>query len=693
MLGLVDFVLLGVFLSFYVGLFYNLPVLAAGVRDLRRKRILPKKTSSFEVELPSFSVILPVKNESKVVGRILEAVSGLNYPVDRFELVIVDDGSVDGTVEICREFAASHNNVKLLQRDVSRGKANALNHGLANSCGELVAIFDADNVPANDVLVRAAEHFRDPKVAAVQGRIHSINARENMLTQFIAYEDAVWCEAFLRGKEALGLFVHLRGCCEFIRRGVLESLGGFDETTLAEDIEISTRFIEQGHRIKYAADLRAWQESPDNLRGFLKQRTRWYRGHMEVALKYGRLMKHLNRRTVDAELTLSLPFIAIASFFLFTFASWGVFAALPLNNVLMICMVFSASATYILALLAGLALIYYSKPKQPKNLLWLPFVFGYWLLQSFLALYAGLLILLRRPRRWVKTEKSGMMACPEFAYEIAAPITPTCAVNEFTPIIVDPNSQHDSHVYVVLPCYNEEKNLPRLIEDIASEISDKFPFEIVAVDDGSVDKSGSMLKQLAKKYPLRVLCHERNMGLSAALRDGLSYVATSTRPNDFIITMDADNTHKACYIRNMLEVARQGADIVVASRYVSGGVQIGVSNNRILLSRYLNSLVYFLSGLRIKDSTSGYRCYRGAVLRKGQEKYNANFLSAKGFEVQVELIIKLGFLPSKIMEIPFELRYDRKNGKSKMPLLKTIQNYIILTPKIIIWRAQRALNN
>jgi len=131
---------------------------------------------------------------------------------------------------------------------------------------------------------------------------------------------------------------------------------------------------------------------------------------MEVALKYGKLLKHLNRQTLDAELTLSLPFIAIASFFLFTFASWGVFAALPLNNVLMICMVFSTSATYVLAVLAGIALIYYSKPKQPKNLLWLPFVFGYWCLQTFLAMYAALLILLRRPRKWVKTEKSGVVA-------------------------------------------------------------------------------------------------------------------------------------------------------------------------------------------------------------------------------------------------------------------------------------------
>jgi cellulose synthase/poly-beta-1,6-N-acetylglucosamine synthase-like glycosyltransferase len=354
------------------------------------------------------------------VNRLLESLSRLSYPADKFEIVIVDDGSVDGTVEACKRFATSHVNVKFLQRSVSLGKSSALNFGFKHSSGEIVAVFDADNVPAVDALSRAAEHFLNPGVAALQGRIHSINSHENMLTQFLAYEDAVWCEAFLRGKEKLGLFVHLRGCCQFIRRSALESVGGFDEESLAEDMEISARLTEQGQRIKYSGDVRTWQESPSSLKGFLLQRIRWYRGHMEVALKYGRFLKHLDRRTLDAELTLSLPFLAIASLFLFLLASWGVFASASFDVVLRTLMGLSTFTMFILVLLAGGALIYYSKPKRVKNLLWLPFVFGYWLAQSFVAVYAGLLILFRRPRRWVKTEKSGAVASPEFDLEAAA---------------------------------------------------------------------------------------------------------------------------------------------------------------------------------------------------------------------------------------------------------------------------------
>jgi len=417
-LSIVDFTLLFIFVAFYAGLFYNLPVLAAGVRDLQKNSTNKSgEHTDEEVALPYFSIIIPVTNEGPTIGRILKGLDCMQYPVDKFEIVVVDDGSVDGTAEICKEFASSHGNFKFLQRNQPTGKASALNYGLTHSGGGIVAVFDADNVPADDALLQAAEYFRDPEVAAVQGRIDSINSHENMLTRFLAYEDAVWSEAFLRGKDTLGLFVHLRGCCQFIRRGVLEDLGGFDEDTLAEDIEISARLTEKEHIIKYASTVRAWQESPSTLTSLLRQRTRWYRGHMEVALKYGKLLKNLNKRTLDAELTLFLPFLGIASLFLFMFASWGVFSALPFDAALNVLMVFSTFTTYILIFLAGFALIYVSKPKRVKNLLWLPFVFGYWCTQSFVAAYAAILILLHRPRKWIKTEKSGMVASPEFALE------------------------------------------------------------------------------------------------------------------------------------------------------------------------------------------------------------------------------------------------------------------------------------
>ncbi|MGE5637877.1 MAG: glycosyltransferase [Chloroflexota bacterium] len=419
--GIIEIGLICVFLFFYVGLFYNLPVLVAGVRDIRRRRsghldFKPK-------DLPYFSLLLPVKNEERVIGRLLEGFSHLNYPTDRFEVIIIDDGSTDRTSEICAEFARKANNVRFFRREVSYGKANALNYGLKFCHGDIVGVFDADNVVAKDILVNVVKYFDDVQVSAVQGRIHSINSHENMLTRFISYEDAVWSEAYLRGKEVLGLFVHLRGCCEFIRRGVLEKLGGFDERTLAEDIELSARMTGEGYKIKYASDVWAWQESPAHLRSFLKQRTRWFRGHLEVAFHYGRLLSRINRRTVDAEFTLFLPLVAIASMFSYWFASWAVLSAMQFDFLLRLFNLFSTACTSLLIVLCGLTLIWVTKPRNSRSLLWVPFVFGYWCLDSFLALYAVLLIVFRRPANWVKTEKSGTIASPEFALQEIGEIT------------------------------------------------------------------------------------------------------------------------------------------------------------------------------------------------------------------------------------------------------------------------------
>jgi len=258
----------------------------------------------------------------------------------------------------------------------------------------------------------------------------------------------------------------------------------------------------------------------------------------------------------------------------------------------------------------------------------------------------------------------------------------------FTPFVDSCNLQSNC-VYVVLPCYNEEENLSQLINNIISELNGAS-FEIIAVDDGSSDSSISLLESLSNKYPIHIIRHKKNRGLSSTLKDGLLYASALARPNDAIITMDADNTHNAQYIHFMLKALDQGAEIVIASRYYGGGSQVGVPKNRILLSKAANYFINCLTGLKVKDSTSGYRCYKASVLKKAEKEYNSNFINSKGFEVQVELLVKLGRIANKINEIPFKLRYDKKNGKSKMSLMHTILNYVLLSFKIISWRKNKS---
>ncbi len=410
--NIVELLLICIFLTVYVWALYNIPILVAGVKNLCNNRQKNQGKKLSKKSLPKFSIVVPVKNEEKVIGRLLAALSKLSYPIDKKEIIIVEDGSTDRTLDICLRYARENVGIRILHKPISNGKPSALNYAIKHAKGEIIGVFDADNVPAQNALLKACRYFEDLTVAAIQGQTLSINPKENMLTQFMSYEEAVWCEAYLRGKDVLKLFVHLKGSGQFIRRDVLEKLKGFDENVLSEDMEISAKLTENNFKIKYASDVRTWQESPCDLKTLFKQRTRWFRGTMEVAFRYGKLMAKPDRKRIDAEATLLGPFMLIASLMPYLAVFFAFFTVFPFNILWQATVQFATLTTSLTIFVSGLALIYISKPRRIKSVLWLPFIYFYWSLQAFIALYAALLILLRRPGKWVKTEKKGVIANP-----------------------------------------------------------------------------------------------------------------------------------------------------------------------------------------------------------------------------------------------------------------------------------------
>lgn len=399
------------FLIVYAWTLYQIPILAIGASRLRRclKKEVVEATHSVE-RLPVISIVVPVKNEERVVGRLLEALLRLDYPLEKREIIVVEDGSTDRTVEICEEYIKRFpHQIKLLRKPSSSGKPSALNYALKHVKGDIVAFFDADNIPETSALKKVVAYFNDSSVAAVQGMLCNININENLLTKLASYGEAVWCEAYLRGRDALGLFVYLRGSCQFIRRDVLIGLNGFDEESLSEDMELSVRLVRDGYKIKYATNVCSWQETPPRMRELFKQRTRWYRGTMQVALKHGGLIAKLSRRSFDAELTLIGPFILIGSLICCLSTPFMFLATLSSEFVLQLLTLLLIIGVSISLAIFGITLACTSKRRRIASMLLLPFMFFYWCLEAFIALYAVLLILLRRPPRWIKTEKTGSM--------------------------------------------------------------------------------------------------------------------------------------------------------------------------------------------------------------------------------------------------------------------------------------------
>lgn len=363
-------------------------------------------------ELPTVSIIVPVRDEERVVGRLLDALVRLDYPPEKREIIIVEDGSVDETVGICKEYARRYSDqVRLVRRSVSNGKPSALNYALKHVRNEIVAVFDADNVPELDALMKAVRYFEDSSVASVEGRACAINCAENMLTRFISYEEAVRYKAYIGGKDVLGLFVPLTGSCYFVRRSVIDEVGGWDAECLSEDMELGVRLWSKGYSIKYAPDVRSWQENPANLSQLFRQRMRWLRGCMEVALRYGKLVKKLDKKSVDVEVTLAAPYMFAICFLGYLMV---IYAFLVRNAFLMFMAQVASLFSLIPSFVFGIVLIYVTRPRKMRNLLWLPLIYAYWGLHSLITLYALIQIVLRRPRRWVKTTKKGVVTIHGF---------------------------------------------------------------------------------------------------------------------------------------------------------------------------------------------------------------------------------------------------------------------------------------
>jgi cellulose synthase/poly-beta-1,6-N-acetylglucosamine synthase-like glycosyltransferase len=378
---IISIILLAVLLFWTI---YNGSIIYIGIRSKRKQ--LSMSTANKSTELPKFSIIVPTKNEETVIRRCLDGILNIDYPKEKMQIIVVDGKSDDNTRKICSEFSEKY----------------PVN-------GEIVGVFDADSLPDKEVLSKVAFYFADKKVMALQGRTISLNEKSNVLTRVIAAEEKAWFQALLSGREKLQLFVPLTGSCQFVRRNVVDELSGWDEDSLTEDVEFALRLVEKNHLIKYAPDVFSGQETPNSLGPLVRQRVRWYRGYMETAIKYGRLLDTLNKRTVDAEISMAGPFMMVVS--LLSYINWF-FVALFLSQSTPIInftgLVIALTAVSLVSI--GIGLTASERPYRLRNLLWIPSIYVYWLIQMFIAGWAFLKLIFRRKRVWTKTVKKGSFA-------------------------------------------------------------------------------------------------------------------------------------------------------------------------------------------------------------------------------------------------------------------------------------------
>lgn len=242
------------------------------------------------VSLPSLSILIPAHNEEIVIARTLNTLLNSDYPREKLEIIVLNDGSTDRTAEILDGVARKHACLRIVHipaGDGGKGKAAVLNRGLTLVKNELVAIYDADNQPEPSALRYLASQFvMEPALGAALGKFRTINRSRNALTRFINIEGLSFQWIVQAGRWKLLKIATLPGTNFIVRKSVLDEVGVWDEEALTEDAELSLRILEAGYRIKFVPYAVTWEQEPENLSTWFRQRTRWARGNFYLLRKF-----------------------------------------------------------------------------------------------------------------------------------------------------------------------------------------------------------------------------------------------------------------------------------------------------------------------------------------------------------------------------------------------------------------------
>ncbi|WP_107838988.1 glycosyltransferase family 2 protein [Metasolibacillus meyeri] len=302
----------------WVMLLYHMFLMQGGYLHFRSFEKPIDKWSEKMVDVPTVSIFIPAHNEAVVIEQTLRAMSRLHYPKDKLEVIVINDNSSDDTGIIASKFAEKFPFIRVIETvepNKGKGKSSALNSALADSESEIVVVYDADNTPERmAVWYLVMGLVNDPKAAATVGKFRVINADETWLTRFINIETICFQWMAQGGRWKWFNIATIPGTNFAIRRSVLEELGGWDVKALAEDTELTIRVYNMGYHIRFFPKAITWEQEPENLKVWWKQRTRWARGNQYVVLKFLTQFMTLKRKSIIFDL-----FYFFFTYFLFFF--------------------------------------------------------------------------------------------------------------------------------------------------------------------------------------------------------------------------------------------------------------------------------------------------------------------------------------------------------------------------------------
>lgn len=285
------------------------------VRSVKEKQL----ADTVQFNYPTCSILIPAHNEEMVIGATIESMLRLEYPPEKLQIIIVNDGSTDGTKEIVERYRAMDSRVELFdvpRGEGGRGKSRALNLGIRQATGDVIAIYDADNTPDKSALrYLVAQLITHEELGAVLGKFRTVNKNATVLTRFINIETLSFQSMLQAGRWQMHNIATLPGTNFVMWASLVRKMNGWDEDALTEDSELSIRIYQEGYKIKYIPYSITYEQEPQEWKIWIRQRMRWVRGNNYVIRKFFRHIPQFKNRRLAFDLlyTLSLYYVFFAA--------------------------------------------------------------------------------------------------------------------------------------------------------------------------------------------------------------------------------------------------------------------------------------------------------------------------------------------------------------------------------------------
>ncbi|WP_454192031.1 glycosyltransferase family 2 protein [Paenibacillus sp. Marseille-Q7038] len=287
-----DFLLIPAIISIWISVFISILMMIGAQRFIIRQSKKELVIPFISEQAPKVTVMVPAHNEELVIQMTVEHILRMNYPHDKLQVIVIADNCTDYTAKKLYDLKNNpeyqSRDFMIMERKGTGGKSGALNDALSHATGEWICIYDADAAPERNALLFLVDKaLEDPETyGAVFGRNKARNRAQNFLSRCINLELVTAQRIYHTGMWELFKLGTIPGTNFIIKTDLIREIGGWDEEAITEDTAISFDILSRGQLIALAPQAEAYQQEPEDLRVYMKQRERWAKGNYSVVMDH-----------------------------------------------------------------------------------------------------------------------------------------------------------------------------------------------------------------------------------------------------------------------------------------------------------------------------------------------------------------------------------------------------------------------